>query len=52
MREGGGVQGDGQAEGAPEIALLYIGTNSVWDNKIGVPGFYFLRGNTRNVYLD
>ena len=42
--EGGGVQGDGQAEGAPGIDLLYIGRNSGWDNKIGVAGSRFLRG--------
>ena len=51
-REGGGVQGDGQAEGAPGIYQLYIGSNSGLDNKIGVAGFRFLRGVAGNVYCD
>ena len=51
-REGGGVQGDGQAEGVPEVDRLYIGSNSGWDNKIGVAGSRFLRGVAVNVICD
>ena len=46
------MQGDGQAEGAPGIDLLYIGSNSGRDNKIGVAGSRFLRGVAGTVYCD
>ena len=51
-REGGGVQGDGQAEGAPGVDHLYIGSNSGFDNKIEVAGSRFLRGVAGKVNCD
>ena len=50
--EGGGEQGDGQAEGAPGVDLLYFGSNSGWSNKIGMAGSRFLRGVADNVYCN
>ena len=46
------MQGDGQAEGAPGKDQLYIGSNSGYDNKIGVAGSRFLRGVANDVYCD
>ena len=46
------VQGDSQAEGAPEVDKLYIGSNSGQNNKIGVAGSRFLRGVASEVYCD
>ena len=46
------MQGDGQAKGAPGKALMYIGSNSGRDNKIGVAGSRFLRGVAGKVYCD
>ena len=46
------MQGDGQAEGAPGMDQLYIGSNSGWDNKIGLVGSRFLRGVTDNINCD
>ena len=46
------MQGDGQAEGAPRMDLLYIGSNSGYDNKIGVAGSRFLRGVAGKVTCD
>ena len=51
-REGGRVQGDGQAAEAPGEDLLYIGSNSGSSNNIGVAGSRFLRGVAGNVYCD
>ena len=45
------MQSDDQAGGAPEDKL-YIGSNSGWDNKIGVAGSRFLRGVADNIYCD
>ena len=42
----------GQAEGAPGVDRLYIGSNSGGDNKIGVAGSRFLRGVAGKVYYD
>ena len=46
------MQGDDQEAGAPAIDLLYIGSNSGRDNKIGVAGFRFLRGVVGYVNCD
>ena len=51
-REGGGVQGNCQAAGAPGIDLLYIGSNSGRYNEIGVAGSRFLRGVAGEVDCD
>ena len=44
------MQVDDQTEGAPAVDQLYIGSNSGWDNKIGVAGSRFLRGVASKVY--
>ena len=44
------MQGDGQTVEAPEMDQLYIGSNSGYDNKIGVPASCFLRGIADKVY--
>ena len=46
------MQGDDQAEGALGTDLVYIGSNSGYDNKIGVTGSRFLRGVAGKVYCD
>ena len=46
------MQGDGQAEGALGTDQLYIGSNSGFDNKIGVTGSRFLRGVADEVSCD
>ena len=46
------MQGDGQAEGAPGMDQLYIGSNSGYYNKIGVTGSCFLRGVAVNVICN
>ena len=46
------MQGDGQAEGAPGMDLLYIGSNSGRDDKIGVAGSRFLREVAGTVDCD
>ena len=46
------MPGDGQAEGASGMDLLYIGSNSGRNNKIGVTGSRFLRGVADNVKCD
>ena len=46
------MQGDGQAEGAPGTDLLYIVSNSGFDNKIGVAGSRFLKGVAGKVNCD
>ena len=51
-REGVGMQGDGQMAGAPAMDQLYFGSNSGWNNKIGVAGSRFLRGVAENVNCD
>ena len=50
--EGGGVQGDGQAAGAPGRDQLYICGNSGRFNKIGLTGSRFLRGVAGKVICD
>ena len=44
------MQGDNQAEGAPRVDQLYIGSKSGRFNTIGVAGSRFLRGVTG--YVD
>ena len=51
-REGGGVQGDGQAPWTHGMDRLYIGSNSGYRNKIGVAGSRVLRGVADNVNCD
>ena len=46
------MQGDGQAEGAPRVDQLYIGSKSGRFNTIGVAGSRFLRGVAGKVYCD
>ena len=46
------MQGDGQAEGAPGVDQLYIGSNPGYGNKIGVAGSRFLRGVADIIYYD
>ena len=46
------MQGDGQAVGAPGVDLVYIGSNSGQNNKIGVAGSRFLRGVASRVNCD
>ena len=46
------MQGHGQAGGAPGVDLLFFGSNSGGDNKIGVAGSRFLRGVAGKVYCD
>ena len=51
-REGGRLQGDDQAEGAPGADLVYIGSNSGLYNKIEVAGSRFLSGVAGTVGCD
>ena len=46
------MQGDGKVVGAPGVDQLYIGSNSGFDNKIGVTGSRFLRGVAETVNCD
>ena len=46
------MQGDDQAEGAPGIDQLYIGSNSGKSNYIRVTGSRFLRGVADEVSCD
>ena len=46
------MQGNDQAEGAPEVDLLYIGSKSGLSNKIGVAGSRFLKGVADNVFCN
>ena len=46
------MQGDVQVERAPGIDQMYIGSNSGYDNKIGVAGSRFLRGVVGVVNCD
>ena len=46
------MQGDAQAAGAPGVDRLYIGSNSGYNNEIGVAGSRFLRGVAGTVYCN